>query len=164
MANWLDGNPAQNNESQPCGGFHSQAVHSWPDKGILYTAPTQTHWAPSTVALSGPSACAHRLEKDQRQNKEAPQELASQKHWIQHADITDTSHFSCDEETNNVEQQHEPVTKSHVVSVLLFCRVAFPTNLNAVLRQWPIFSCFFSTKADYYTASIRAHYLYCYVQ
>lgn len=32
---------AQNNESQPCCGFHSQAVHSWPYKGILYTeAPT----------------------------------------------------------------------------------------------------------------------------
>lgn len=68
MANWLDGNPAENNESQPCGGFHSQAVHSWPDKGILYTAPTRTHWKQSTVAWQGPLGCVRRLEKDLRQN------------------------------------------------------------------------------------------------
>lgn len=42
MANWLDRNPAQNNESQPSSGFHRQAVNSWFDKGIVYTVCTNT--------------------------------------------------------------------------------------------------------------------------
>ena len=80
MANRLDRNSVQNNESQPGRGFHSQAVHSCPDKGILYTAPTQIRWTPSTVAQPGPTACVHRLEKDQKLKEQASQELESPTH------------------------------------------------------------------------------------
>lgn len=78
MANWLDGKLARNNESQRSGGFHSQAVHSWPDKGILYTAPTPTHWTPTMAAWPRSPVCVLRLEKDHRQTEQTCEELELQ--------------------------------------------------------------------------------------
>ena len=167
MANWLDGNPAENNESQPCGGFHSQAVHSWPDKGILYTA------APTRSTVYGSLAGALCLCSQAWKRPEAKWTSFSRTGITKLGGLqtensyntlynlntveafTDILQFSCNMETtmdNEGLSIMSPPQKAHCKEIMY--------NLSMVFQGPDLhYSCLsFADRQDHYATLIKAHY------